>query len=148
MERFWWWSSVYHLLLDGHPFEKSWVRIKIGQCIGIYISYCMLVSTSLSALRYSRCVNHVEIMKKIHLCLYFILVRLSQSQPSYSRFCPRSCRGIGTLMHIWWSCPMVVPLQTAVHGLFSEILSFQFKLSIKLGLLDINLTDFHTQMSC
>lgn len=96
---------------------------------------------SMVPLRVSRCINHFELMRKIHLRWYLTPVRLAHTTSSTSKLCWRQCGREGTLLHMWWSCPCISIFWEKVSDLISELTHINFPLTPELAVLDIDKVD-------
>lgn len=92
----------------------------------------------------SKCVNHKEIMRKIHLRWYLTPNRVQHIKPRSSKFCWKKCGEMGTQLHMWWSCPVSQRFWIKVEALISEILPYKFSLSPELAILNISLKEIPT----
>lgn len=90
----------------------------------------------------SQCINHREIMRKIHLCWYLTPNRLAHMKTDSSKFCWRSCGQVGSQLHIWWCCPITSHFWRQIENFITEVLGYNVALSPKLAVLDIHLADF------
>lgn len=135
-------SLIYNLLSDYDPDSKQPYMLKWEQelCLSFSLSQWRDAARSTSLL--SKCINHKEIMRKIHLRWYLTPNRLQHIRSDSSKFCWRRCGAIGTQLHMWWSCPSTQVFWRAVNALISEVTQVQFTLSPELAVLDISLLDF------
>lgn len=77
------------------------------------------IEASTSSLKLSRCVDHSELMRKIHLKWHLTPVRLAYMSSTSTRFCWTRCGQVGTLLHMWWSCPPNFHLLGGNYGPYS-----------------------------
>lgn len=96
-------------------------------------------------LRVSKCINHFELMRKIHLRWYLTPVRLAHSSSSPSRLCWRQCGREGTLLHMWWSCPHISLFWEQVSDIIFELTNIPIPLTPELAILDIDKFDIPVQ---
>lgn len=80
-------------------------------------------------------------MRKIHLRWYLTPVRLVHMSSSASRTCWRQCGQVGSLLHMWWSCPLLSNFWSQIADLIIELTGYHISLSPELAILDINLVD-------
>lgn len=104
------------------------------------------LKAAMASHKFSSCINHVELMRKIHLRWYLTPDRLAHMSLSSSRLCWRSCGQVGSLLHMWWVCPIISPFWLQVQALISEITGLQISLSPELAVLDIDLFDLPRPM--
>lgn len=69
----------------------------------------------------SKCINHFELMRKIHLRWYLTPCKIAHCSSSASPLCWRQCSHKGTLLHMWWSCPCISPFWQIVFNLITEL---------------------------
>lgn len=62
------------------------------------------------------CANHKEQFHKLLTRWYFTPFRLARAYPTTSPHCWRSCGSIGSLLHIFWSCPYLSPSGTTYRA--------------------------------
>lgn len=77
---------------------------------------------ALSTSYLSCCINHKEIMCKIHLRWYMTPARFNHIKPDASRLCWRQCGALGTQLHMWWRCPVTSAFWLWVAHLLTEVL--------------------------
>lgn len=97
------------------------------------------IAASQSSSKLSRCINHREIMRKIHLRWYMTPVRFRHIKADASQFCWRKCGNIGTQLHMWWLCPITTVFWQKIETLASEVLQYSIVLNPELAILDIHL---------
>lgn len=89
----------------------------------------------------SKCANHLELSRKIHLRWYLTPVRIAHMSPSASKSCWRTCGSTGTLLHMWWACPVVAPFWTEITTFIQTVSGLQINLTPVLAVLDLGLND-------
>lgn len=80
-------------------------------------------------------------MRKIHLRWYLTPVRISHMSPASSRLCWRQCGQVGSLLHMWWSCPVISTFWSSVADLVTELTNFNLSLSPELAILDLSINN-------
>lgn len=87
----------------------------------------------------SACANHREQYHKLLTRWYFTPLRISKAFPTASPYCWRQCGSVGSLIHIFWSCPVIAPFWVMVQGLISQLIQAPCPsgLAFSLLLLDI-----------
>lgn len=99
------------------------------------------IAASQSASKLSRCINHREIVRKIHLRWYLTPTRLRHIKVDASELCWRNCGARGTHLHMWWECPVTAVFWQEVSGILSEIMSYRIQLTPELAVLDLTISD-------
>lgn len=94
------------MLLDATADPKLEFHSRWELKLAITFSNAVWSEASTSSSKLSRCVNHTELMRTIHLRWYLTMVRLAHMSSTSSHSCWRQCRQVGTLLHMWWSCPL------------------------------------------
>lgn len=101
---------------------------------------------SQSTSKLSRCINHKEIMCKIHLRWYMTPTRFHHIKPDASSLCWRQCGALGTHLHMWWHCPVTSAFWIKVTQLLAEVLNYNVILTPELAVLDIHLKTYPTPL--
>lgn len=70
----------------------------------------------------SACASHKEQYHKLLTRWYFTPLRLSRAYQSSSPCCWRSCGSVGSLLHVFWSCPLLAPYWDMVRGLITQLI--------------------------
>lgn len=70
----------------------------------------------------SACANHKEQYQKLLTRWYYTPLRLAKAYPSSSPHCWRACGSVGSLLHIFWSCPLLRSFWNEVFLLISDII--------------------------
>lgn len=135
-------STIYKSFLDATIVDRPEYVVKWEAELLMSFPISSWTEAARAPLKLSRCVNHVQLMRKIHSRWYLTPVRLSHICPGYPTNCWRLCGEVGTLKHMWWECSVLLPLWASVEHLISEILHYPFTLTPEVAILDINLIDF------
>lgn len=132
---------IYSLLLtdtvDTCPLYITWWEDELSK----HFTSEAWASAFTISLKVSKCINHFELMRKIHLQWYLTPVRFANISSSTSHLCWRQCSQIGTLLHMWWSCPRISSFWRLVSDLFTELTNIHIPLTPKLAFLDIDIHD-------
>lgn len=89
------------------------------------------------AAKSSLCTLYKENTYKILLYWYMTPDTLHTIYPSSPDRCWRCQKERGTLLHIYWSCPLIAPYWTEVHQLLTGLLEVQVPMTPKLFLLGV-----------
>lgn len=90
----------------------------------------------------SACANHREQYQKLLTRWYFNPLRLAKAYDSASPLCWRSCGSVGSLLHIFWSCPVLQPFWAAVLALITSLTGRRCPEAPWLALLLVSIDDF------
>lgn len=71
--------------------------------------------------RASACANHREQYQKLLTRWYYTPHRIAKAYLSASPLCWRMCGGRGTLLHVFWSCPLLRQFWDMVLSLISDL---------------------------
>lgn len=96
-------------------------------------------AASQSISKLSHCINHKEIMRKIHLRWYLTPNRLLHIKPDASDLCWRKCGARGTQLHMWWQCPITRTFWQKIDKLLTELFGYNFSLTSELAILDLGI---------
>lgn len=69
----------------------------------------------------SACANHREQYQKLLTRWYYTPHRISKAYPTAFPYCWRSCGGVGSLLHVFWSCPSLKSFWDNILTLISTI---------------------------
>lgn len=134
-------STLYRLLADPPPNSSSPHICRWERELSKHFPLNSWFRAAMAPRKFSSCINHVELMRKIHLRWYLTPDRLVHMFPSSSRLCWRGCGRVGSLLHMWWSCPIISPFWLTVQNLIKEITGLRLTLAPELVVLDIDLFD-------
>lgn len=92
-------SKIYNMLLDISVYSISEHHFRWEQELSAHFSTLEWERASTTPLKLSRCINHTEMMRKIHLRWYLTPVRTAYMFSASSPLCWRKCGQVGTLLH-------------------------------------------------
>lgn len=102
------WTRVFYDLLTGNDqFTKTPNLIKWEVDLGKQFTVLQWIRAISYAHRSSACANHREQYQKRITRWYFTPLRIARAYTAVSPYCWRSCGSVGTLLHIFWSCPLL-----------------------------------------
>lgn len=145
-------SVLYSILADSHvdntpPHISRW-----GSEFSCTFPSEVWEQAATIPLKFSKCITHLELMHKIHLIWYLTSKRLAHMSSTSSPMCWRQCGQVGSLLHMWWSCPGISPFWSVVSTLITDILGLPLTLSPELAILDMDLqaipSHFKTYLKC
>lgn len=94
------------------------------------------------ALHSSSCATHYESYLKLLHRWYNTPYKLARMFPgTATERCWRECGGVGTLLHVFWECPLVRPFWAELQTFLREVCSFQICLTPQLTLLRLDTED-------
>lgn len=125
-------SIIYALQFQSQENQKWPTMLRWEDELQQLFSRYDCLDASRSAARLSHCINHKEIMSKIHLRWYMTPARFHHIKPDASKFCWRFLWEIGTQLHMWWQCPRTAALWHKVAKLLSDVLQHKIILTPKL----------------
>lgn len=135
--------SIIYALQSQTPENQKWpTMLKWENELQKTFSCSEWLAASRSAAKLSHCINHKEIMSKIHLRWYMTPARFHHIKADASKFCWRLCGEIGTQLHMWWSCPRTAFFWREVADLLSTVLQYKVTLSPELAVLDMHLISY------
>lgn len=106
---------------------------------------------SLWAHKSSSCANHKEQFHKLLTRWYFTPRRITAAYPTAPPYCWRSCGSMGSLLHIFWSCPLLAPFWDNVRGIITQMLKTLCILGPEFFLLLLNIESIpinHRRLVC
>lgn len=92
-------SKMYNMLLDVSVYSTSEHHSRWERELSAHFSTLEWERASTTPLKLSRCINHTEMMRKIHLRWYLTPVRTAYMFSASSPLCWRKCGQVGTLLH-------------------------------------------------
>lgn len=131
----------YDLLTDNDIFTKSPGMLKWEEELGKQFSEAHWSKALHYAHTSSMCANHREQYQKLLTRWYFTPLQLSKAFPSASPYCWRLCGSVGSLLHVFWSCPMLSPFWRAVQDLVASLVGRSCPFSPEFALLLIGIGD-------
>lgn len=97
--------TYYNLLTHNETFYKTSNIDKWEIDLGKQFSLRQWYKAIRWAHNSSSCANHMEQYHKLLTRWYFTPLRLAKSFPTASPYCWRSCGSLGSILHVFWSCP-------------------------------------------
>lgn len=134
-------SLMYKLQLALDSASKSSPQIKWEKELRQTFTIADWSAASQAVSKFSRCINHKEIMRKIHLRWYLTPNRLKHIKPGASDLCWRGCGALGTQYHMWWQCPVTRAFWRRIQNMLTELFGYNFLLSPALAILDLGSED-------
>lgn len=98
----------YDLVTANDMFKKMQYMVKWEADLGKRFSVLQWSKAIHQVHHSSTCANHKERYQKLLTRWYFTPLRLTKAYASASPYCWRSCGSVGSLLHIFWSCPSLV----------------------------------------
>lgn len=120
-----------HVISTVYTFLFSNCKIKDDKLIRRWESE---LSIDLTSTEWERIHNHIhkgsinvstqENRYKIFTNWYRTPDKIHKMHPSVPPTCWRCNAALGTLIHIWWECPLIIPYWTEIHRLITQITSY------------------------
>lgn len=129
-------SRVFYDLVTGNDmFGKTQYMVKWESDLGTRFSDIQWSKAIYQAHHSSACANQKEQYQKLLTRWYFTPLRIAKAYVTASPYCWRSCGSVGSLLHIFWSCPSLRPFWSEVSSLISAIHPMSKPLNPELALL-------------
>lgn len=129
-----WW---YRYLTSTGPREKLSAQTKWETDLSRVLSMEEWDLIFSSCFTVSRCINHSEMFYKLIQRAYYTPAKLHSIWPSSSRHCWRRCGCVGDIFHIFWSCPLLKPLWSAVFRLIDSVIGIAVQGTPEIALLHL-----------
>lgn len=134
-------STIYPILQEKSVFTKPTPLLKWEQDIGTTFTPSQWTKAFTVTHKNTLSASLCEMMQKITLRWYLTPDTLAKYRDGSSSSCWRGCSQEGTIMHIFWKCPLISKLWEDVSHLISSVTGQKTTLTPDLALLHINLVD-------